>query len=96
MSKGFLYVVPGSGDRASGAHANADRDRVDLAALAAIDRARLERMFSDHHVLIWRTLRRRGLDAETAADATQQTFLIAAESNLQTALKTFIEQEPPK
>lgn len=43
------------------------------------DRARLERMFVDHHVMVWRTLRRRGLDPDAAADATQQTFLVAAE-----------------
>ena len=41
--------------------------------------ARLARMFRAHHALIWRTLRRRGLDADTAADATQQCFLIASE-----------------
>ena len=28
---------------------------------AAVDRARLERMFVAHHALVWRTLRRRGL-----------------------------------
>jgi RNA polymerase sigma-70 factor (ECF subfamily) len=44
-----------------------------------VDRARLERMFTAHHALVWRTLRRRGLDADGAADATQQVFLIAAE-----------------
>jgi RNA polymerase sigma-70 factor (ECF subfamily) len=43
------------------------------------DRARLEQMFVAHHALVWRTLRRRGLDADAAADATQQTFLVAAE-----------------
>jgi RNA polymerase sigma-70 factor (ECF subfamily) len=43
------------------------------------DGARLEQMFVAHHALVWRTLRRRGLDADTAADATQQTFLVAAE-----------------
>jgi RNA polymerase sigma-70 factor, ECF subfamily len=43
------------------------------------DNARLERMFVDHHVLVWRTLRRRGLDPDAASDATQQTFLVAAE-----------------
>jgi len=43
------------------------------------DRARLERMFVAHHALVWRMLRRRGLDPDTAADATQQTFLVAAE-----------------
>src|SRR6476469_7295500 len=43
------------------------------------DRSRLEKMFQAHHALVWRTLRRRGLDADAAADATQQTFLVAAE-----------------
>jgi RNA polymerase sigma-70 factor (ECF subfamily) len=42
-------------------------------------KSRLERMFRDHHELIWRTLRRLGLGPEAAADATQQAFLIAAE-----------------
>src|SRR6188508_3827758 len=46
---------------------------------APADRTRLERMFEAHHALVWRTLRRRGLDADAAADATQQTFLVAAE-----------------
>ncbi|MFL5304961.1 MAG: RNA polymerase sigma factor [Polyangia bacterium] len=45
---------------------------------AAFDR-RLERMFVAHHAMVWRTLRRRGLTADAAADAAQQTFLIAAE-----------------
>lgn len=36
-------------------------------------------MFEAHHELVWRTLRRRGLAADAAADATQQAFLIAAE-----------------
>jgi RNA polymerase sigma-70 factor (ECF subfamily) len=40
---------------------------------------RLEAMFRAHHQVVWRTLRRRGLDPEAAADATQQCFLIAAE-----------------
>ena len=44
-----------------------------------VDRTRLERMFQAHHALVWRTLRRRGLDADAAADAAQQTFLVAAE-----------------
>src|SRR6186713_103000 len=43
------------------------------------DRARLGRMFDAHHQLVWRTLRRRGLSADAAADTTQQAFLIAAE-----------------
>ena len=42
------------------------------------DRARLERMFAAHHATVWRTLRRRGLTPDAAADATQETFLIAA------------------
>jgi RNA polymerase sigma-70 factor (ECF subfamily) len=50
-----------------------------LAPRAPADRGRLERMFQAHHALVWRTLRRRGLDADAAADATQQTFLVAAE-----------------
>lgn len=43
------------------------------------DRRRLERMFVAHHVVVWRALRRMGLSPDAAADATQQTFLIAAE-----------------
>ena len=42
------------------------------------DRLRLQRMFVQHHVTIWRSLRRRGLTPDEAADATQETFLIAA------------------
>ncbi len=40
---------------------------------------RLEQMFVAHHAMVWRTLRRRGLAADTASDVVQQTFLIAAE-----------------
>lgn len=43
------------------------------------DRARLEQMFAAHHATVWRTLRRRGLTPDAAADATQETFLIAAQ-----------------
>jgi RNA polymerase sigma-70 factor (ECF subfamily) len=46
---------------------------------APADRARLERMFNAHNAVVWRTLRRRGLEPDAAADATQQTFLVAAE-----------------
>jgi RNA polymerase sigma-70 factor (ECF subfamily) len=53
------------------------RDRPSPARAA--DRARLERMFAAHHATVWRTLRRCGLSPDAAADATQQTFLIAAE-----------------
>jgi len=40
---------------------------------------RLESMFVAHHAMVWRTLRRRGLSPDAAADVTQQAFLIAAE-----------------
>lgn len=43
------------------------------------DRARLERMFAAHYGTVWRVLRRRGLSPDAAADATQETFLIASE-----------------
>jgi RNA polymerase sigma-70 factor (ECF subfamily) len=43
------------------------------------DRARLRAMFDAHHNLLWRTLRRYGLDAEAAADAAQQAYLVAVE-----------------
>jgi RNA polymerase sigma-70 factor (ECF subfamily) len=57
----------------------AARGDAEPAPRSAADRARLERMFVAHHALVWRTLRRRGLDADAAADAAQQTFLVAAE-----------------
>ncbi|HKO52285.1 MAG TPA: RNA polymerase sigma factor [Polyangiaceae bacterium] len=41
------------------------------------DRERLSRMFIAHHVTVWRSLRRRGLSPDAAADATQETFMIA-------------------
>ena len=44
-----------------------------------VDRVRLERIFNAHHATVWRALRRRGLSAEAAEDATQETFLLAAE-----------------
>src|SRR3954471_23884769 len=49
-----------------------------------VDRRRLEQMFTAHHEAVWRTLRRRGLAPEAAADATQQCFLIAAERPAET------------
>jgi RNA polymerase sigma-70 factor, ECF subfamily len=45
----------------------------------AVDRVRLERLFNAHHVTVWRALRRRGLSPAAAEDATQETFLLAAE-----------------
>lgn len=43
------------------------------------DPVRLQALFVTHHRFIWRLLRRLGLGEETADDAAQQTFLIAAE-----------------
>lgn len=42
-------------------------------------RARLQWMFQTHHNVVWRTLRRFGLDEEAAADVAQQAFLVAIE-----------------
>jgi RNA polymerase sigma-70 factor (ECF subfamily) len=44
-----------------------------------VDRARLEQIFNDHHATVWRALRRRGMAPDAAEDATQETFLLAAE-----------------
>src|SRR3954467_9298651 len=46
---------------------------------AVVDRVRLERLFNAHHASVWRALRRRGLSPEAAEDATQETFVLAAE-----------------
>jgi RNA polymerase sigma-70 factor (ECF subfamily) len=54
-------------------------ERVDPVDVYLPSRQRLERMFKDHHESVWRTLRRRGLAPDVAADTTQQAFLIAAE-----------------
>ena len=54
-------------------------DREDPSPRSAEARVRLERMFAAHHATVWRVLRRSGLGPEEAADATQQTFLVAAE-----------------
>ena len=45
----------------------------------AVDAARLQELFAQNFTFIWRLLRRLGLDPETADDAAQQAFLIAAE-----------------
>jgi len=42
-------------------------------------KARLERMFNEHHDFIWRLLRRLGLSTGSADDAAQHVFLVAAE-----------------
>jgi RNA polymerase sigma-70 factor (ECF subfamily) len=67
---GRLRLVEGSGGRAPDAAA---------ALRPEADRVRLERMFVAHHAMVWRTMRRRGLSPDAAADVTQQTFLVAAE-----------------
>ena len=41
--------------------------------------ARLHAMFDAHHNVVWRTLRRYGLDPESAADVAQQAYLVAIE-----------------
>jgi RNA polymerase sigma-70 factor (ECF subfamily) len=43
------------------------------------DGVRLDGMFRAHHELVWRTLRRRGLAPDAAADVVQQAFVVAAE-----------------
>jgi RNA polymerase sigma-70 factor (ECF subfamily) len=45
----------------------------------AADHARLERMFTSYHTMVWRILRRRGLSRDAAADATQEAFTMAVE-----------------
>lgn len=42
-------------------------------------RERLRAMFQAHHNVVWRTLRRYGLDPDAAADIGQQAFLVALE-----------------
>lgn len=51
----------------------------DSVSRSAADRERLERMFVAHHASVWRTLRRRGLSHDAAADAMQETFMIATQ-----------------
>jgi RNA polymerase sigma-70 factor (ECF subfamily) len=53
------------------------RDRA--AHVTQADRARIETMFEAHHNLVWRTLRRNGFDAASAADIGQQAYLVALE-----------------
>jgi RNA polymerase sigma-70 factor (ECF subfamily) len=43
------------------------------------NRERLQAMFNLHHQVVWRTLRRYGLDPEAAADVCQQAYLVAVE-----------------
>jgi RNA polymerase sigma-70 factor (ECF subfamily) len=46
---------------------------------AEASKARLERMFNEHHDFIWRLVRRLGLSPGSADDAAQHVFLVAAE-----------------
>jgi len=48
-----------------------------LVTASDANRVRLTRMFVAHHESVWRSLRRRGLSPDEAADATQETFVIA-------------------
>src|SRR5947207_12250770 len=75
MTRLALVKAGGATERAPGPGARDEKPGLPPVA----DRGRLEKMFQAHHALVWRTLRRRGLDADAAADATQQTFLVAAE-----------------
>lgn len=50
-----------------------------MSPMSVDGRARLQTMFDSHHNLVWRTLRRYGLDAEAAADVGQQAYLVAVE-----------------
>jgi len=45
---------------------------------SALPQARLERVFAEHHALVWRTLRRLGLSPVEAADTTRRVFQEAA------------------
>lgn len=45
---------------------------------SALPQARLERLFAEHHALVWRTLRRLGSSPAEAADTTRRVFQEAA------------------
>jgi RNA polymerase sigma-70 factor (ECF subfamily) len=55
------------------------KEQQDSAPLPVDAHARLHAMFDAHHNVVWRTLRRYGLDAESAADVAQQAYLVAIE-----------------
>jgi RNA polymerase sigma-70 factor (ECF subfamily) len=62
------------------AAAEEEPDAQPESALPSTDsHTRLAAMFEAHHNLVWRTLRRSGLDADTAADIGQQAYLVAVE-----------------
>jgi RNA polymerase sigma-70 factor (ECF subfamily) len=47
------------------------------ARLEAVKKERVRVLYEDHHDVVWRFLRRIGLDDAAAADVTHQTFLVA-------------------
>jgi len=67
--------LPTQEDRAS----EQEAERVSRVQVSAEARKRLERIFEDNNVFVWRLLRRLGLNRDCAADMTQQAFLIFAE-----------------
>ncbi len=72
-----MIAQQGSGARMGEGESSDAHDPTPPVALAP--RVRLERLFANHHTVVWRTLRRMGADAEVAADLTQQAFLVVAE-----------------
>ena len=51
----------------------------EAAAPLLTHKERVAQMFEEHHAVVWRTLRRCGLDPEAAADVGQQAFVVALE-----------------
>jgi RNA polymerase sigma-70 factor (ECF subfamily) len=78
-----LCQVPGSERRVAGVPLQEPPE--DVAPVVRPERTHTEvrqtlaALFTAHHELIWRTLRRLGASPEQAADCTQQAFVIAAE-----------------
>lgn len=83
LSLAFDPALGASGVQASGSAGRGDAGGARRTGtghtLAAASRARLQEMFDRHHSLLWRTLRRCGLDPEAAADVAQQAFVVAIE-----------------
>jgi RNA polymerase sigma-70 factor (ECF subfamily) len=48
-------------------------------SIADEHRRNLERLYLEHHKVIWRTLRRMGFSSDAAAESTQQAFLITVQ-----------------
>lgn len=90
MLQPVLFPVAPSDHRPAAAPESEPAAEVIAADVIAAEVARPERtqgevrqtlasLFTTHHELIWRTLRRLGASPEAAADCTQQAFVIAAE-----------------